>query len=274
MFIDPILRAWKEQGEISGVPDKVEELAGQGVTAYWEGKIIRIGKRDWISQNAGGMDHIMDSRGTSVYVALDSDYLGFISLSDEIRPDSAQALEALRSGGIKTIIMLTGDSRETAESVASVLNLDGFKADLMPHQKVEAVEDYIRKGRKTAFLGDGINDAPVLARADVGIAMGGLGSDAAIEAADIVLMADEPSRLVVARKIARKTRQIVVQNIVMALGIKAVILILAALGYAGMALAVFGDVGVALLAVLNVLRIMSDRESTSPKEHGKVLSHT
>jgi len=271
---ESITRFRAEQGAATLVPDKVEETAGQGIKALVDGKTVKIGKPGWTGFDTAAVGRTGDSGGTTVYVSLDDAPLGSIHLSDQLRPDAALTLTELRSGGIKKIFMLTGDSRGTAESVASLLELDGFQSDLLPHQKVEALEEAIRKGSRTAFLGDGINDAPVLARADVGIAMGGLGSDAAIEAADIVLMADEPSRLVMARKIARKTRQIVIQNIVMALSIKGAILLLAALGYAGMGLAVFGDVGVALLAVLNVLRIMSDREPTSPKVPGTALSGT
>ncbi|MDC7242124.1 MAG: HAD-IC family P-type ATPase, partial [Spirochaetales bacterium] len=227
------------------------------------GDIITIGKASWMEEHE--LNLIAGPEGsTTVHVALGEVYKGAVVLSDAVRRDTPEALKGLKKSGIGSIIMLTGDSDTTARVVADQLGLDGYQADLLPHQKVEALEMSIVQGRNTAFMGDGINDAPVLARADVGIAMGGLGSDAAIEAADIVLMADEPSRLVNARRIARKTREIVVQNIVMALGIKAVILVLAAMGYAGMGLAVFGDVGVALLAVLNVLRIMSDRGSSAP----------
>jgi Cd2+/Zn2+-exporting ATPase len=279
---ESLLRAWKERGGSALYPDSVEELAGQGIRARSGDQIISIGKRDWLEKSGVNLlssdfqeaSSEMRSGGTRIAVALDTIYQGTILLSDEIRPDTVQALKDLRKFGIKSIIMLTGDNAATAESVASKLDLDGFYANLLPHQKVEAVEKSIASGAKTAFMGDGINDAPVLARADVGIAMGGLGSDAAIEAADIVLMADEPARLVNAFKIARKTRRVVMQNIILALGIKTVILILAALGYAGMGLAIFGDVGVALLAILNVLRIMSGRESTSLREPGIVLSGT
>jgi len=271
---ESILRSWRGRGGSTVRADQVEESAGQGLSALYEGHSIRVGKPEWSGYPVGQNEETSLSEGTTVYVSLDGNPLGSIHLSDVIRPDAVSALKDLREGGIKEIFMLTGDSSATAEAVASSLGLDGVKADLMPHQKVEAVEESMQKGKRTAFMGDGINDAPVLARADVGIAMGGLGSDAAIEAADIVLMADEPSRLVRARKIARKTRHIVIQNIVMALGIKSIILVMAGLGYAGMGLAVFGDVGVALLAVFNVLRIMSDREPTSLREPGTVLSGT
>lgn len=268
---ESIVRAWREQYNERDIPSasSVEEIAGHGIRAHWDNKIITVGKAGWLKEEE--LDLIRDPEGkTTVHIAVDSSYQGAVVLSDGIRPDTAQALKDLKKGGIESIIMLTGDSEQTAAAVASELDLNSYQADLLPHQKVEALEMAIAQGKKTAFMGDGINDAPVLARADVGIAMGGLGSDAAIEAADIVLMADEPSRLVNARQIARKTRHIVVQNIILALGIKAVILILAALGYAGMGLAVFGDVGVALLAVLNVLRIMSDRGPISRSEPARV----
>ncbi len=269
---ESIVRAWRESSGRTGggsapaelpAAEKVEEIAGHGIRAHWQGDIITIGKASWMEEHE--LNLIAGPEGsTTVHVALGEVYKGAVVLSDAVRRDTPEALKGLKKSGIGSIIMLTGDSDTTARVVADQLGLDGYQADLLPHQKVEALEMSIAQGRNTAFMGDGINDAPVLARADVGIAMGGLGSDAAIEAADIVLMADEPSRLVNARRIARKTREIVVQNIIMALGIKAVILVLAALGYAGMGLAVFGDVGVALLAVLNVLRIMSDRGSSAP----------
>jgi Zn2+/Cd2+-exporting ATPase len=267
-----IVKLWTEKygGMDNTAAESIEEIAGHGIRAHWDGKIISIGKAGWLRE--AELDLIPGPEGkTTVHIAVDAVYQGAIVLSDEIRSDTSQALIDLKKGGIESIIMLTGDSDATAASVASELELDSYQADLLPHQKVEALEMSIAQGKKTAFMGDGINDAPVLARADVGIAMGGLGSDAAIEAADIVLMADEPSRLVNAIKIARKTREIVVQNIILALGIKAVILVLAALGYAGMGLAVFGDVGVALLAILNVLRIMSDRAPISRNEPATAL---
>ena len=237
-------------------------IKGCGVEARWMGAKLLIGKASWLKEQ--GID--LDARslpgiesGTRVHLAWNGVYRGSLLLSDSLRSGAAESIIALRDSGIKRIEMLTGDDEAAAGAAALSLPLDGYRSSLLPEGKVEALEESAAKGDKTLFVGDGINDAPVLARADVGIAMGGLGSDAAIEAADVVLMSDDLSLLAAARRIARKTRTIVVQNIVMALGIKAVILILAAAGYAGMGLAVFGDVGVALLAVLNVLRIMSDR---------------
>ncbi|QEN09379.1 cadmium-translocating P-type ATPase [Oceanispirochaeta crateris] len=269
-----IQNAWTEQGGANLAPDSVEEIAGHGLKARYQGQTILVGKRDWLLSQGIEVEGLSSSEGTTVYVAMNGVYQGALNLSDSIRPDAEKMVKELRKIGIKSIIMLTGDANPTAEFVSNTLGLDGYESGLLPHQKVEAVERAIAAGQQTAFLGDGINDAPVLARAGVGIAMGALGSDAAIEAADVVLMADEPFRLVNALRIARKTRQIVLQNIIMALGIKAVILILAAMGYAGMGLAIFGDVGVALLAILNVLRIMSGREPTSRKEPDTSLSYT
>ena len=186
-------------------------------------------------------------------------YLGCILITDEIKSDSKAAIAALKRSGVENCVMLTGDNDRIAQAVAKELGLDAYHAQLLPHEKVQILEklDANKKsGSKLVFVGDGINDAPVLARADVGIAMGGLGSDAAIEAADVVLMTDEPSKLVEALSIAKATRAIVVQNIVFALGIKGIFLLLGAFGMVGMWLAVFGDVGVALLAVFNSMRIL------------------
>lgn len=180
-------------------------------------------------------------------------------ITDEVKPDSKKAISDLKHIGVEKTVMLTGDDEKIGKSVAEELQLDKYYAQLLPDQKVEKVElldSKKRPGSKLAFVGDGINDAPVLARADVGIAMGGLGSDAAIEAADVVLMTDEPSKLVDAIEVAKATKQIVMQNIVIALGIKSVFLILGALGIAGMWEAVFGDVGVTIIAVLNAMRIL------------------
>ena len=180
-------------------------------------------------------------------------------ITDEVKPDSKKVISDLKHIGVEKTVMLTGDDEKIGKAVAEELQLDEYYAQLFPDQKVEKVElldSKKRQGSKLAFVGDGINDAPVLARADVGIAMGGLGSDAAIEAADVVLMTDEPSKLVDAIDVAKATKQIVMQNIVIALGIKSVFLILGALGIAGMWEAVFGDVGVTIIAVLNAMRIL------------------
>ena len=201
--------------------------------------------------------------GTICHVALEKEegiiYLGYIVISDEIKEDAKLAVEEMKQYGIKRLIMLTGDAKETAQSVAKSLGISEFHAQLLPTDKVEITETLLQQlkdNKKLIFVGDGINDAPVLARADIGIAMGGLGSDAAIEAADIVIMNDQPSKIATAIKISRKTLRIVKQNIVFAIGIKVVVLVLAALGMASMWAAVFADVGVAFLAILNAMRAM------------------
>ena len=201
----------------------------------------------------------VETIGTVVHVAIDKKYAGYIVISDEVKDDSAKAIKALKAIGVKKTVMLTGDNKTVGTKVANELGLDEVYAELLPDQKVEKLEllykEKSSKG-KIVFVGDGINDAPVLARADIGIAMGGVGSDAAIEAADVVIMTDEPLKIASAIKIAKKTRNIVMQNIVFALGIKLIILVLVAFGVGTMWEAVFGDVGVALLAVLNAMRAM------------------
>ncbi len=259
-----ILRAWSAEHP-SGSPEAATEIrnaAGAGIRALWKNRPLLIGKAEWLKRE--GVAGAPDQEGGAVLLAWDGEYRGSLYLSDRLRKGSADVISSLKKEGISRIVMLTGDSATAASALAQELPLDGYRSDLLPEDKLRILEEAASEGRSTLFAGDGINDAPVLARADVGVAMGGLGADAAIEAADIVLMSDDLNRLRIARTIARKTRHVVVQNIVMALGIKAVILALAAGGYAGMGWAVFGDVGVALLAVLNVLRIMSDRGPTSP----------
>ena len=204
----------------------------------------------------------VEELGTVVYVAVNGEYAGYIVIADELKADSKAAVNDLRAIGVKRIAMLTGDSKAVGEGIAKQIGLDTVYAELLPHQKVEyleAMEHSKSSSGKLIFVGDGINDAPVLARADVGIAMGGVGSDAAIEAADVVLMTDEPSKIADAIRIARKTRNIVWQNIIFALSVKGVILVMGALGIATMWEAVFGDVGVALIAVLNAMRVMKTR---------------
>ena len=197
--------------------------------------------------------------GTIVHVAKNDQYLGYILIADEIKEDAAECIRGLKAEGVNRVIMLTGDRKETADYVASQIGLTEVHSELLPGDKVDEVEKIIAskssKGR-LVFVGDGINDAPVLARADIGIAMGGLGSDAAIEAADVVIMTDEPSKIAAAMRISRKTLGIVKQNIVFALGVKILVLILAAFGIANMWLAVFADVGVAVIAILNAMRAM------------------
>ncbi|MBO7726649.1 MAG: cadmium-translocating P-type ATPase [Thermoguttaceae bacterium] len=236
----------------------IEEVAGHGVRARLDGREVLAGNRRFLLDQSIG-EIFTDAFGTVVHVAIEGKYAGTISIADRVKPDSALAVEALRREGVRRILMLTGDHRSVAEETASLLGLDGFRAELLPGQKVEFFEELEREkpaGSKIAFVGDGINDAPVLARADLGVAMGGIGADAAVDAADAVLMTDQPSQLAVAIRIARKTLAIARQNIVFALGVKGVILVLGALGIANLWLAVFGDVGVAALATLNATRTL------------------
>ena len=245
----------------------VEELAGHGVRATVtdrEGQPHRVAVGNpklMDSEEAAWISH--NDTGTTVMVAADGVFMGSITVADTVKPDSAEAVAALRKCGVERTVMLTGDSEATASIVARDLGLDEYHAALLPADKVERVEallaDPARKG-KLAFVGDGINDAPVLARADIGIAMGGMGSDAAIEAADVVLMDDRMTGLPRAISLARRTLCIVKQNIVFALGVKAVILVLGALGCAGLWAAVFADVGVAVIAILNAMRAMKTRD--------------
>jgi Cd2+/Zn2+-exporting ATPase len=236
-----------------------EELSGHGVKVLVEGKEILAGNYKLMNEENISYKEV-ETIGTIVHVAIDKKYVGNIIISDEVKEDSEKAIKGLKAIGVKKIVMLTGDNKTVGAKVAKQLGVDEVHAELLPNQKVEELEvldkEKSSKG-KLIFVGDGINDAPVLARADIGIAMGGIGSDAAIEAADVVIMTDEPSKIVTAIKIAKKTRSIVMQNIVFALGIKLILLILVALGMGTMWEAVFGDVGVALLAVLNSMRAMN-----------------
>ena len=236
----------------------VEELAGRGVRASVDGHTICAGN-DKLMEDIGVSWHPCHRVGTTVHVASDGVYLGHIVISDEVKPDAQEAIAALKAAGVRKTVMLTGDAQAVGEDVARRLGLDEVHAQLLPAGKVERVEELLKevspKGA-LAFVGDGINDAPVLSRADIGIAMGGLGSDAAIEAADIVLMDDKPSKLAHAIRIARRTLSIVKQNIVFALAVKLLVLVLSALGLANMWAAVFADVGVSVLAILNAMRAL------------------
>ena len=238
---------------------EITELAGLGLKAMVDGQCFYVGNGRLMEQ-VGADWHECRLVGTVIHLARGSEYLGHIVINDQLKPDAAQAIAALKSLGIRKTVMLTGDVEKVAKSVAEKLGVDEIHAGLLPAQKVERVEQLLDQGASLAFVGDGINDAPVLSRADVGIAMGALGSDAAIESADIVLMDDKPSRLPLAVKIARKTMRIVHENIVFALAVKAVILLLGALGLANMWFAVFGDVGVLILAVLNAMRCLGKVE--------------
>ena len=241
-----------------GPLSEYNEIAGHGVSVKKDGSAILAGNHALMAMQGIECDET-ESAGTKVYVSVNNVYAGCIIIADETKPDSRDAIVALKAKGVRKTIMLTGDNPQIAEAIAGELGLDEYYAGLLPGQKVEMVEKLemqkLGKG-KLGFVGDGINDAPVLARADIGIAMGGLGSDAAIEAADVVLMTDEPAKLAEAIDVARFTKKIVWQNIIFALGVKALVMILGALGFATMWEAVFADVGVALLAVLNASRVM------------------
>lgn len=234
------------------------EQSGHGVSASVDGKHVLVGSDALMSEN-GVMSEPCELVGTILHVSADDVYLGHIIIADVIKEDAAKTIADLHKAGVKKTIMLTGDRKEVAENVAKMLRIDEFHAQLLPQDKVEAVEkllDSTSEKGKLVFVGDGINDAPVLMRADIGVAMGAMGSDAAIEAADVVLMDDKPSNIAVAIKIARHTVRIVWENIIFALAVKFGVLILAALGIANMWLAVFADVGVAIIAILNAMRAM------------------
>lgn len=236
----------------------VREESGHGITAHVDEHVVLVGN-DKLMAEHGLSWHECDLIGTILHVTVDGTYAGHIVIADVIKDDAAQTIQELHKSGVKRCIMLTGDRNDVAQAVGTRLGLDEVHAQLLPEDKVNEVENLLsheEEGKKLAFVGDGINDAPVLMRADVGIAMGAMGSDAAIEAADVVLMDDKPSKIAVAIQVARKTMGIVWQNIIFALGVKLLILILAALGIANMWLAVFGDVGVAMIAILNAMRAM------------------
>ena len=250
-------RAYGAQVDQARVGDAAEE-SGHGVCARVDGREVLVGNAKLMA--AHGVDApACDVVGTILHVAADGHYLGHMVIADTVKDDAAQTIGDLHAAGVRRCVMLTGDREEVAAAVAAQLGLDEYHAQLLPADKVERVEALLsgEEGHhKLAFVGDGINDAPVLTRADVGIAMGAMGSDAAIEAADVVLMDDKPSNIARAMRLARKTMGIVWQNIVFALAVKLVILVLAALGVANMWLAVFGDVGVAIIAILNAMRAM------------------
>lgn len=226
-----------------------------GLEAEVDGKTFFVGNGA-LMDRVGAQWHECHLTGTVIHIAQGSDYLGHIVINDTLKPDAAEALRALKKLGVKQTVMLTGDRARVAQMVAQKVGVDEVFSELLPVQKVERVEALLAQGCKLAFVGDGINDAPVLARADVGIAMGAMGSDAAIESADVVLMDDKPAKLATAIRISRKTMRIVRQNIWFALGVKLVILALGAAGAANMWFAVFGDVGVMVLAILNAMRAM------------------
>lgn len=239
---------------------EVEEISGKGIKAKVGGKIVCVGNTK-LMDAVGAQWHDCSHVGTIIHVAIDGQYAGHIVINDKVKEDSVEAIAQLKALGVSRTVMLTGDRREVGERVAGKLCLDEWYAELLPADKVEHVEQLLTsspspQNSNLAFVGDGINDAPVLARADVGIAMGGLGSDAAIEAADVVLMDDHPSKVALAIRIARRTLSIARQNVWLAIGVKVAVLVLAAVGLATMWMAVFADVGVTVLAVLNAMRAL------------------
>ncbi|PUU87972.1 MAG: heavy metal-translocating P-type ATPase, Cd/Co/Hg/Pb/Zn-transporting, partial [Halanaerobium sp.] len=234
-----------------------QEISGHGIKAVVDDKEILAGNIKLMNKNNIEYQEV-DADGTIVYLAIENKYAGYITITDELKEDSIKAIKGLKELGIKQLTMLTGDREAVAGRVAQRLGLDNYYSELLPDQKVDEIEELLgrqKENDKLIFVGDGINDAPVLARSDIGVAMGGLGSDAAIEAADVVLMTDEPSKLITAINTARRTRKIVWQNIILALGVKGIVLIMGAVGLATMWGAVFADVGVALIAVFNAVRI-------------------
>jgi Cd2+/Zn2+-exporting ATPase len=265
----PIARAIVAKGREMGLkPDSAsvtrhEDLPGRGVHALVDGHDILVGSDGLLHHRQ--VDHdVCELAGTAAHIVIDGRYAGHILIGDSVRADAGQAIAQLRDIGMERIEMLTGDNRCAAESVARSLGVDAFHAELLPEDKVrllEEIQSATHQGGKVAFVGDGINDAPVIARADVGMAMGGLGTDAAIETADVVLMTDSPLKIVEAVQIARRTRTIIWQNIVMALAIKIVFVALGTMGMASMWEAVFADMGVSLAAVVNSTRVLHGRRS-------------
>ena len=261
----PISRSLKEayalaidNARVTGV----EELSGRGIRAKIDGRDVCVGNNK-LMEEIGVNWHPCHRIGTTVHVAVNGSYAGHIVISDEIKEDAVAAIAALKKEGVRKTVMLTGDAKQVGESVAKELGLDQVYAELLPADKVDRVEELLReksKKGKLAFVGDGINDAPVLSRADIGIAMGAMGSDAAIEAADIVLMDDKPSKIAEAIRVSRKTLRIARQNIIFALAVKLLILVLGAIGLANMWEAVFADVGVSVLAILNAMRALSSKK--------------
>ena len=252
-----ILEAWGREPDRSRVRDN-REIAGHGLEAVVDGRTVLAGNEKLMIQNGVAFE-ACSSAGTVVYVAVDGVYAGAVVISDTIKESAADAIRELKRVGVRKTVMLTGDRKEVGEAVAAQLGLDEVHAQLLPEDKVEQVEQLLtrqRKGEKLAFVGDGINDAPVLSRADIGIAMGSMGSDAAIEAADVVLMDDDPRKIASVVRISRKTLVIVKQNIAFALGVKAIVLAMGAFGAANMWEAVFADVGVSVIAIINAMRAL------------------
>ena len=253
-----VMRAFAECGGTPAAVHDIEEHAGRGITARSEDCIISIGTHAYLSEN--GVTNLPPAAPAgAIWLAVDGAYAGMICVADTVRAGAADAVRALREHGVRETVMLTGDARSAAQSVAAAVGIDTVYAELLPQDKAAHLERLLtaeRADRTLAYIGDGINDAPVLARADIGIAMGGIGADAAIEAADVVLMTDEPRRLVSLLALARRTVRIARENIALAVGIKAAVLLLGALGWVNLWAAIFADVGVTLLAVLNAMRAM------------------
>ena len=262
-----IKNAYGKEIDSNRVTD-VEELGGHGITAKVDGKTVAAGNARLMAKLNLSVPEVTEP-GTIVHVAIEGKYAGYLLISDVVKPHSAQAIKGLKAAGVRKTVMLTGDAEPVAKAVASQLGLDEYHAGLLPGDKVDQIEKLIASKQpkeNLAFVGDGINDAPVLSRADIGIAMGALGSDAAIEAADIVLMDDDPAKIALAMSIARRTIRIVYQNIVFALAIKFACLILGALGLASMWTAIFADVGVMVLAVLNATRALYTKDLAKKNE--------
>ncbi len=251
--------AFPDEATDGCVTTDVEEIAGQGIQARVNGKLVCVGNTKMMDAVGAKWHNCPHDVGTVIHVSIDGTYAGHIVINDKVKEDSAQAISELKKLGVSKTVMLTGDRKEVGIDVARKLHIDEVYAELLPDEKVHHVEQLLLqkdRGTQLAFVGDGINDAPVLARADVGIAMGGLGSDAAIEAADVVLMDDKPTKIATAIRIARRTIRIARQNVWFAIGVKIVVLLLAAFGLATMGMAVFADVGVTVLAVLNAMRAL------------------
>ncbi|HAP3293986.1 cadmium-translocating P-type ATPase [Enterococcus faecalis] len=255
----PIAISIKESYGKETVPaTAIEEVAGHGIKATIEGKTVLVGNAKLMKQFGIEAPEVKEA-GTLIFVAIDNQFAGYLVIADQLKPDAISAIKELKAEGVKQTVMLTGDNQQVAEAIAKEVGVDKVYAELLPDGKVDRLEELLKASspkNKVAFVGDGMNDAPVLARADVGIAMGGLGSDAAIEAADVVIMNDEPSRIASAIKLSRKTLRIVKQNIIFAIAVKIIVLALGALGLASMQAAVFADVGVTIIAVLNAMRCL------------------
>lgn len=252
----PVAACIKNSSKEKSIPQNAKELAGKGVSAYVNESFVLVGNRVLLEEHSVKLPQIKLPAG-SILVAENSVFVGYVVIGDKIKDESRESMEALRALGAKRLAILSGDRRESAEKVAYEIGANEVYSELLPENKFEKLEEIIKLSNRTVYVGDGINDAPAIARADVGVAMGRVGSDSAIEAADIVIMSDNLGRLPTAVKIARKTVRISIENIVFALGVKFAILILGALGFANMWLAVFADVGVAALAILNSMRTLA-----------------